>query len=427
MIKLRLKKENFYKAVAYAGIVGTLSSCISPRSRKERIYRSHIVDDATNDFSQFDELEDNYFSDFMALNDKNFPVIEDDSSVSKEKDDLDDKQVENNNLSSTNNHQDEVRFIESPTINPLNPYSCSEFCEQFDRIYKSSKALQENWGNIYPELYAFISRYGDYLMQEEVLRSLETLKFVRADNISDYGTVVAKYNYNNNTIYYSDSLFHKKGAEIKELQLHEAFHFLFQNNMYYSSSNPAHHGLFIDEGIVSLLVRESDSYANVDAYWKQAMYTSALMEIVGVDNYMRAVGAHDYAMFINILSQYCSESEASSLVSYIDEAVLHFRNKGTKEDIKAWEIIHSMYEKKNGITIEESHDEIMKIYSNELSRSSYNIEGAEYRSDAHANKRYLLNCKENSIILKNTSLGEFGKIILDENNSVVEVVRDKTK
>ena len=324
--------------------------------------------------------------------------------------------------------REELSPVEDSYVNDYSDYILvDDFANEFDSICQSSESIRENWENIYPELYEVVKQYGEYLDQEEVLKSLQNLKFSIVDQCADSSTILARYDFKKNQIYYTKRLFNKKSEEVKELQLHESIHFLFQQNLYLSSMNLEHRGLSIDEGVASLIVRESGAYAGVDVYEKDVTYTKVIIELIGFDHFMEAVGSHNFSLLKQYLSEYCSPSEASNLIKYMDKAVLDYRASGTEEDIKAWKIINSMYVEKHGISIEDSNDEIMKIYSNKLLGTSYPIYGAKYWVDAVANKNYFFHYDDNSILLRNSSDGEYGKVILDANNAPIEVIQEKTK
>ena len=290
-----------------------------------------------------------------------------------------------------------------------------DFYNRFNEIYKNSVELQEQWDIIYPELSQFLLEYGDKLDQEQVLDTLSNLKFVIAKR--DEGSVLAMTNYKKNEITYNERLFTKKPEQIKELKLHEAFHFLFQQNFYGSFLNFFDIGRQLDEGTADILTKESDAYAGVTVYGKNSNYVKVLCEIIGADHYLDAAGSHDWLKLIDYISEYCSKGDAKKLLKSIDRACVYYDDKGTDDDIEAWKIINKMYENKNGYTIEDSNDEIMKVYSNSLLDTRYKITGARSYVHAVVNKRYFLGKTEPTSVTFSQMGKKYGEITLNIDNS----------
>ena len=284
-----------------------------------------------------------------------------------------------------------------------------DFYNRFNEIYKNSVELQEQWDIIYPELSQFLLEYGDKLDQEQVLDTLSNLKFVIAKR--DEGSVLAMTNYKKNEITYNERLFTKK------LKLHEAFHFLFQQNFYGSFLNFFDIGRQLDEGTADILTKESDAYAGVTVYGKNSNYVKVLCEIIGADHYLDAAGSHDWLKLIDYISEYCSKGDAKKLLKSIDRACVYYDDKGTDDDIEAWKIINKMYENKNGYTIEDSNDEIMKVYSNSLLDTRYKITGARSYVHAVVNKRYFLGKTEPTSVTFSQMGKKYGEITLNIDNS----------
>ena len=302
--------------------------------------------------------------------------------------------------------------------------SNEDLLKEFNDIYNNSSELQEEWSDIYPELSDFIENYGSYLDQGELLYTLPKLKFKKVDDIAD-GRILAQFDSSSNTILYSKKLDSKKDSSIKEIKLHEAIHYLFQGNFSETGINFSHKGKYLDEGNASLIVREYDCYSGVDDYEKSTYYVRSICELIGTDKYMTAVGGHDLDLLITYLNEYSSSKDGSKLVDYIDSASFQHDTYGTDDDKKAWEIIEKMYIEKNGISIEESSDVVMKIYSNKLAKTTYEIEGARGYSNAHINKNYFVNIEEPTITY--SAFGkDYGTATINENNVVenIKVLED---
>lgn len=272
-----------------------------------------------------------------------------------------------------------------------------DFVAEFQKIYSSSMDLQREWADFYPQLCDILSNYGYLFNQQELLSSLRDLKFRRVTKYKNHDHILACYDFYDNTIYYTDALFNKKPTQIKELQFHEAIHFLFQNNFIYSRGNILHSGSSLDEGTASLFVREYGFYDRVDNYEKDVYYVRAMCELLGTENYLSCVCKHDYSKLIASLSKYSDKSTAKKLVKYMDEADKTPDQRGTVADTNAWNIINLMFENKYGVSIENSTNDLMKIYSNILAKTSYPVMGDEYSHNYTIGKRYFLNSASESL------------------------------
>ncbi|MBR6948698.1 MAG: hypothetical protein IKH54_00755 [Bacilli bacterium] len=294
-----------------------------------------------------------------------------------------------------------------------NQYTKEEFTKMIDDIYNNSEVLQTEWKDFYPEIKDFVSKYGESLDQETILEKLPNLTFINdATLLNDKR--MAEYSNEKNSITYSKRLPNKKQSEIKSIKLHESLHFFFQKGFRQTKGNYQNTGWMLDEGTVSLIVQEYDCYDGGDNYEKASYYVRTIMEIVGSDNYIDIIGKKDLNALIDSLSTYCTKGEAKDLINNIDKASSLYEEKGTEYDINAWNIIKKIYKNKNGIELEESKDEIMKIYSNKTADTMYPITGAEYSFRASANKRYIVNNDINSIIIEKDNNNV--EIKLDENN-----------
>ena len=304
-------------------------------------------------------------------------------------------------------------YINTKSVNMTN----AQLLAAFQNSYNNLPELQKEWNVIYPEVCEFISDYGEYLDQEELIDTIDTLKIERVDKIHD-GTVLALFDYPTNTIKYSDNLFKKSDSDIKEIKLHEAFHYLFHQNFFGSGINFSHRGLQLDEGLVSLLVREYGAYSNVDIYEKNSYYVRALCELIGTDEYMKAAGKHNLSALIESLNEYSKDNEGKKLLSYIDKACLYYDSYGTDNDKNAWAIIEKMYFEKNGISIKDNTDIVMKAYSNKLAKTSYEITGARGYSNVFVEKNYFKNIDNPTISYKNFGK-EYGSADLNQNNEII--------
>ena len=286
---------------------------------------------------------------------------------------------------------------------PVNKLGLSneEFVNRFDEIYYSREDLQKELDDIYPELRDFMSNYGKYLDQDQILKALPKLKI--KSNVSLSGETIAQYTYKDNTIELSKDLNYKTEGEAKKAKLHECFHFLFQQGFLESNRKYKDIGWMLDEGLVSMLNQEYDVYEGRDNFKKASNYVRAICELIGTDKFMEYAGMHDLEGLIKELGKYSSESEAKELIENINIAGQHYRTNGTSEDHSAWSKIEKMYENKNGVSIKNSDDYLMKIYGNENNLCGYKIPGAEFNSSAIANKHYFVKDGKNSIIIRETN------------------------
>ena len=294
-------------------------------------------------------------------------------------------------------------------------YDETELSDAFKEYCKESESFQKNMGDVYPYASYFLRYYGKHFNKRKVMSDLKHLKFKVKELDDGNEFVYAQYNAITNTINISPRLLQLSSSEITQVKLHEFVHFLFQKGFTMSLDNLGHHGTALEEGMAALIVRESGIYTNTDSYEKEHYYLRTILELIGVDNYMKAASKGDYSKLKGYLSEYCSPSEASDLIKYIDKAVLFFQDKGTEYDVKAWDIISKMYQNKHGVSIENSDDLVMKCYSNTLAGTYYDIPGADYSWEATSSKNYFLN-KHNYISLYNWSKGDYGVIYLDDNN-----------
>lgn len=304
-------------------------------------------------------------------------------------------------------------FAEDSTYKNTLNLSNEEFLSRFDDIYQSSDNLQENWSDIYPELRSFIAEYGEYLKQDKILESLPELKLIPDSKIPGSDSL-AMYDYKANTIKFSSSLKYKKLSEIKKTKLHESLHFLFQDGFYESSKRYYKKGLLLDEGLVSLINQEMECNDGGDNYMKASNYVRILCEIVGKENVMKAAGVGGMDYLVQELSKYSSEKDAEKFIENIDKAAVDYIHKNTEQDKKVWEVIDKMYQNKHGVSVKDSDDEIMKLYSNQTLGTYYDISGNDYSIRITANKNYFINDEKSSILIDNKSSIE--EIELDTNN-----------
>ena len=156
----------------------------------------------------------------------------------------------------------------------------------------------------------------------------------------------------------------------------------------------------------------------VDAYEKNAYYVRVICELIGSENYLTAFGDHDYNELIGYLANYSSRRDADSLISSINSACTDTR-MNTESDQDAREILEEIYFNKNGVSVEESNDNVMKCYFNKLFQTEYEIEGARFAYHASVNKNYLVNTDmvPNITFSKQNKL--YGTVYLGDNNEVV--------
>ena len=297
-------------------------------------------------------------------------------------------------------------------------YSSEEFLELFKEKFNNNSELVNNFGEIYPEVCAFLSDYGEYLDQEEILDSMSDveIELVKDDDKRFSKEEIAAYDYYGNKIFLKENVQNKKVEEVKEVKFHEFLHFLFKQQFNGCGTKA------LDEGTVSLITREYGTYVGVDNYHKCSDYVKCICELVGEDNYMKAFGHHDYKELFDYLGEYGSNSDTRELMRQLDGACSNFDAKGTDYDIRAFEIIDKMYAKKNGVSIENSDDELMKIYSNKLADTHYGITGARSYYQATANKKYFAKCSSDEPeILYNYYKQNYGSAQLDDKNVVISV------
>lgn len=291
------------------------------------------------------------------------------------------------------------------------------FADEFNEIYYSSEELQEQWGDIYPELITFIEEYGAYFDQEKILNKLANVQFIITPRSED--KVLAMTDNDKNQISYNERLSSKKRDQIKEVKLHEAFHYLFQDGFFKSDYNVSHIGLSLDEGNANLLTEESGVNVKTTLYEKYSTYVKVLCEIIGPEEYLDAAGSHDWLKLLDYLDDYCTRDEAIELIKNIDKACNYYDSHGSQYDIKVWETIEEMYEKKNGETIEASNDIVMKTYHNKYSGKYYEIKEAKGPTQTRVNKNYYLDNDDPATIDFVRNGKRYGTAILNDKNEIV--------
>lgn len=293
--------------------------------------------------------------------------------------------------------------------------SNDELLLEFQNEFNNSDELQEELGVIYPEVSEFVEEYGQYLDQGQLLNSISTLDLITLPDDAFAEGVLAEYKPKENTIYFNERLKYKKDSQVKEIKEHEFYHYLFFGG--FTFSNMSHVGNALDEGISTLLTQESGSFDNTVCYTKNANYVRVICELIGADNFMKACGNHSLSELIDYLSEYTSSSDAQKLIKLIDEACLNYGYIITDADRQAWDIINIMYNNKNGVTIENSNDAVMKIYSNRMVKTSYPIDNAPSLTMVEISKNYFLNTEEEAKIVfkKNGEIYEEMPIENDNN------------
>ena len=290
--------------------------------------------------------------------------------------------------------------------------SNDEFLKEFNRIIDSKSDLKENWSEIREELNQFIYDHGEELNQERILKMIKNLRIKYDDN--DFGDIVAITRYYNDTITYNGRFKLKKSDEQKEIKLHEAFHILFGRGLSGTIFNFTQLGKSLDEGTAQLLTEESDAYAKAALYSKPTVYVKTICELIGEDKYLDALDSNDIWKLIDYLKEYGNSLDSIKLLNFIDKSYIYYSST-TNEDEEAWKIIDKMYEKKNGISIGKSNDEVMKIYSNKYGRTTYKITSSDSITGNTVEKNYFINTEEQPKIQLSNSAGT---VYLDENNSV---------
>lgn len=305
-----------------------------------------------------------------------------------------------------------INFSDSTDIVQL---SNDEFLSQFQDGFIDSIELKTELEDVYPTVCEFIDEYGQYLDQKKLLDTVSTLEAVMLPDEEFGDGLLAEYDPNKNAIYLNKCLKYKKDSQVAEVKEHEMYHYLLLGGFYSNSTNFFHTGLSLDEGIATLLTQESGSFDNTVYYTKNANYVRVICELIGSDNFMSACGNHDLSELTDYLSEYSSKSDAKKLIKLIDEACLDYGIIATDEDIEAWDIINDMYINKNGVSIEDSNDLVMKVYSNKMAGTSYGIDNKPSFSVPKVSKNYFLNTDmEPKIIFE--SGGEYcGEVLL--NNS----------
>lgn len=283
--------------------------------------------------------------------------------------------------------------------------SNKEFLDRFEDEYNKSDNLKKDWKDIYPQIREFVGTYGEYLDQEQLLKCLSTLKIVSNANVSGSDTL-ATYDSKTNTIKLSKNLNYKKQTEINKTLLHESLHFIFQDGFYESSRKYYKKGLMLDEGMVSLLNQEFEMNDGGDNYKKASSYVRVLCELLGEEEVMKAAGTEGLEYLIGRISDYTSEKEAVALIDNIDKASYNYNSRGTDYDKKAWETLDSIYQQKYGVSVKDSDDEIMKLYSNQTLGKYYDIAGRSYSININTNKKYFINKGGNSIIIEKNGTRE---------------------
>lgn len=317
----------------------------------------------------------------------------------------------------------ETNFVDFYYIDTKNTkLSNQEFLDKFNEIVDSRKDLSNEWSDIRNELNEFILENGNYLNQERVLEMVSNVKIKHDDNMSN---VLATTNIINNTIKYNRRFDVKKEEEQKEVKLHEAYHLLFGKSFYADYLNFSHIGRGLDEGFAQLLTEESNAYVGTTIFNKQTIYVKAICELIGKDKFLDAINSNDVGKLIKYLGTYSSLNDAIKLIQYIDKSYKDYYNI-LDADKEAWQIIDKMYEKKNGIDIKNSKDEIMKVYSNKLGETDYSITGAKGYLDGVVNKNYFINEHTPATIILKSQNTKYGELVLDSNNNVVNILNEES-
>lgn len=314
-----------------------------------------------------------------------------------------------------NTHLPDFYYINNKDIN----MTSKELLEKIQEIYDDRDELKKYWKDIYLELCDFILKYGEYLDQEQILDTLPDLKFEISEDLDDS---LGAYELYQNKIVFNKSLFSKCEEIQKEIIFHESLHYFFFQHFAYSSMY-SNEGKSLDEGIVSLLTREYKCYGGCDDYIKNVYYVRIICELIGEDNYICALGHHNINELKNYLCEYASDKDINNLINYIDDSCsmkndLSYYITRTEYDYKAFEIINKMYEKKHGISIENSDDIIMKCYSNILFDTRYYIDGGVYPYDTLVYKNYFVNRNNTSIVLLDDGM-YYGRINIDDKNKTL--------
>lgn len=291
--------------------------------------------------------------------------------------------------------------------------SNEELLSQFQDGFDNSIELKNELEEVSPAIYEFIGEYGQYLDQERLLDTIATLDVETLSSKDFKDVILAEYKPAKNTIYFNERLKYKKSTQITEVKEHELFHYLFLGGFSFNN-NIFHTGLSLDEGIATLLTQESGSFDNAVCYTKNANYVRVICELIGSENFINACGNHDLSELITYLSEYTSKSEAKKLIELIDDACMDYGNIPTQEDKEAWEIIDNIYSNKNGVTIEESDDLVMKIYSNKMVDTFYQIDNKPSFSTAKVSKNYFLNTDTESKIIFEQGGEKCGEVLLNQ-------------
>lgn len=303
-----------------------------------------------------------------------------------------------------------INFSDSTNIVQL---SNDDLLSQFQNEFTDSIELKTELEDVYPTACEFIDEYGQYLDQEKLLDTVSTLETITLPDEEFVDGFLAEYKPNKNAIYLNERLKYKKDSQVAEVKEHEMYHYLLSGGFYSNPTNFFHTGLSLDEGLATLLTQESGSFDNTVYYTKNANYVRVICELIDSNNFMSACGNHDLSELTAYLSEYSSESDAKKLIKLIDEACLDYGNIATDEDIEAWDIINDMYINKNGVSIEDSNDLVMKVYSNKMAETSYKINNKPSFSVPKVSKNYFLNTDmEPTIIFE--SGGEYcGEVLLN--------------
>ena len=299
-----------------------------------------------------------------------------------------------------------------------NHLSNDEFLEEFQRIFRHSDLLQTEFSDVYPYLCDFVATYGEYLDQDAILRNLPTLSIEYLDMYTADDSINATYYLDKNSIEFNERIRYKRLGQTNEVKLHEFIHFLLHNGFKTAEGNEKNLGFGLDEGIASLITREYGVYDSLDSYEKNTYYVYVISELVGEDNFIKAVCAHDWNYLISCLEQYISREEALQLISAIDDACLYY-NSQCAADEKAWKIINDIYVNKHDELIKYSDDIIMKACSNKLIKTDYEIPGARYNFHVVVDKPIFVNKGENHVLLCQMDRFYYGDLLLDENNHLV--------
>lgn len=291
-------------------------------------------------------------------------------------------------------------------------YDNEDLLNVFESEY-SNTTLNSLFNSVSDNLSNFILEYGDYLNQDRILNSMNNLKVI-VDSNNQFDNYIS-YDASLNRMNINKSIFYESSRKIEEEKLEAGLKFLFQSQLENEILFSGDLGHSLDEGFISLLLREYGYDDKVDS--KKEDYVRILCELVGKDNFFKAQASNDINIIEDSIDNYIGKGNAKKFLKAIDCACAD-NNYGNENDNDVWEYIDKIYFAKNNVSIGDSEDYAMKIYANKFFIKNYDIPGARTNINAILDKNYFINVDEAVIRYYQYNI-LYGTVTLGNDNEIV--------